>query len=235
MSRRVLVVGAQPHSLGDQIGGALIADGWELRTAGVSGEEDIRLDLAADEDDRLRDVLAGLEPQHVVCTAGINYPQTDTSESLTEWYGTHWWANVMGPMRLLREWQKFLAFEEDIPGLHHYVAISSNSARIPRGASAAYCASKAALSMALRVEARNADGGDYGYIVYGYEPGLLAGTPMTNGTAAQFPGVPLHRMRGSANAEGVSAGELAALVVHNLGSSGAALNGCLIPFDAGEI
>lgn len=234
MSQRVLVVGARANSLGDMVGAAAMAYGYEVVTAGVSGEEDVALDVVNAEDRRLEEVLHGLQPQHVVCTVGVNAPQTDVHASLTEWYGVHLWANVLGPMRLLRAWQHVMAPADGEP-LRHYVAISSNSARIPRGGSAAYCASKAALSMALSVEARNASGGDLGYLVYGYEPGLLAGTPMTKGTAAQFAGMPLHRMRGRANADGVSAGELARLLVHNLGSPGAALNGCLIPFDAGEV
>jgi NAD(P)-dependent dehydrogenase (short-subunit alcohol dehydrogenase family) len=119
--------------------------------------------------------------------------------------------------------------------LRHFVAISSNSAVIPRTNSAAYCASKAALSQGLRVKAREARGGDYGYVVYGYEPGLLAGTPMTWATEKQFPDMPLHRIRGEAMAAGVPCAALAAQIVAGLQVPGAALNGATIRYDGGEL
>jgi hypothetical protein len=45
--------------------------------------------------------------------------------------------------------------------------------------------------------------------------------------------MPLTRMRGPEVSEGVSAGALARLVVQGL-SCGPAMNGLLVPFDAGE-
>jgi NAD(P)-dependent dehydrogenase (short-subunit alcohol dehydrogenase family) len=166
---------------------------------------------------------------------GVNTPQTD---DFTTWLHTHYQANVIGPMKVLRAWQPFhnATMLKSWPKPHHYVAISSNSARIARTNSMAYCATKAALSMALRVAAREASSST-GHIVYGYEPGWLAGTPMSNEVQQHWGGHSvgtMHRMRGEGLAQGVSREDLAQQIVANLGVPGYALNGTLIGYDGGE-
>lgn len=235
---RVLVIGARTGSLGGAICDEVRAEGGVASTAGISGEE-YDLDLHFTPLLRVRNVLRAARPDHVVCTAGINTPESDQGNDPRDWYRWHFEANVIGPMRLLHEFAAWVT--EDMDGgnrlipLRHFVAISSNSATIPRTNSAAYCASKAALSQALRVKAREALGGDHGYLVYGYEPGLLTGTPMTRRTQKDFPGVPLHRMRGEVLAEGVPTEALAAYIVAGLRVPGAALNGATIRYDGGEV
>jgi NAD(P)-dependent dehydrogenase (short-subunit alcohol dehydrogenase family) len=230
---KVLVVGAKPGSLGRNVVAACRRIGHQTVPAGVAGEGEY-LDLVTMSDGVLRMELARIQPDHIVCTAGMNDPEAAYSGRTREYYRDHFAVNCIGPMRLLNAWQ---AVAPQDGQAHHYVAISSNSARVPRTGSAAYCASKAALSQALRVKARETagmageDGG--GIVVYGYEPGLLAGTPMTAQTAADFPGVPLTRMRPRTLSEGVSALLLAEMVVNNL-STDWALNGCMLPFDADE-
>lgn len=232
MSERLLVVGARPDSLGAQVASAAEDAQMEVITFGLFNER-YPLDIARCTMGEMVTALNVADPTHIVCTAGINVPEGNDMDP-SEWYQEHFLVNVVGPMRLLEAWAVGRKREHaNLPG--HYVAISSNSAVIPRSKSAAYCASKAALSMALRVKAREALGGDKGYIVYGYEPGLLAGTPMTQKTEDDFPGVPLHRMRGEALAQGVRASHLAAQIVAGLLVPGASLNGATIRYDGGEI
>jgi len=232
----VLVVGARPGSLGAAVADAVRGRGSEAVTMGLNNE-DHSCDVFLDSMSHLQSLVERVAPRHVVCTAGLNMPESHfTEHDPKDWYRWHFETNVVGPMRLLRvfaEWAEQRTYAGEPP--RHYVAISSNSATLPRSSSAAYCASKAALSQALRVKAREAQGGDRGYIVYGYEPGLLAGTPMTQKTSDDFPGVPLHRMRGAALAAGVPVSALAAQIVSGLQVPGAALNGALIRYDGGEL
>lgn len=231
---KLLVVGAQPNSLG-----AAIADtardepyGWEVVTAGRSRAEDYELDLVHYTDRELQILVSRLAPDHIVCTAGINHPR-EAYSSQAYWMAEHFNVNATGPMRLLNAWLKQYG-RSDIPS-PHFVAISSNSAVIPRSSSAAYCASKAALSMGLRVAARDAAIMGYGVSIYGYEPGLLAGTPMTAEVAKRFPNTPLTRMRGAMVEHGLTPSGLAGHIVRNLAFGGPELNGCLLRLDAGEV
>jgi NAD(P)-dependent dehydrogenase (short-subunit alcohol dehydrogenase family) len=230
---KLLIVGAREGSIGHTLKAQAQLKGYEVTTAGLK-EEDIPMNLVDDSDQSLHSVLCAVKPQHVICTAGINASYSMDYADLSAYYEEHFAVNVIGPMRLLEMWQHLLQASGQRVGPHHYVAISSNSARVPRTGSAAYCASKAALSQALRVKAREMQGGDLcGLVVYGYEPGLIEGTPMTAQTARDYPGVPLTRMRGSTLAQGISRFAIARMVVAGL-DTGAALNGVLVPFDAGE-
>lgn len=225
MKKRVLVVGARPNSLGEAVANVASRRGYQVVTAGISGE-DVRLNLLSSvtEIEVLRGILQGIDPHHVVCTVGINQPEAHEDADVSWWMRAHFEANVIAPLRLLDAWMP-------VASMGHYVAVSSNSARIPRTRSMAYCASKAALSMALRVRARELGGAP---VVYGYEPGLLLGTPMTEKTAAGFTG-PLTRMKVPELARGIVVDDLAELMVQNLGHPGLALNGTLVPYDADEL
>lgn len=227
---KILVVGARPGSLGAAVVQEAIDQCYEVLGAGISGE-DLSLDVRADPLGEVAAKLVAAGPTHIVCTVGMNRPVDDALADPHDLYREHFETNVVGPMRLLTAWQQVLG-EEKTHRRHHYVAISSNSARLPRSNSAPYCASKAALSMALRVKAR--EGAGSGLTVYGYEPGLLAGTPMTASTLAQFgSGVPLTRMRDPRLSKGVPLANLASLILHNL-EMGPEMNGLLIPLDADE-
>ena len=238
--RTVLVVGARQNSLGASVAKVASEAGYEIVTAGLNanqpGGEDVALDLMVDHYDNMVGLLKEYAPMHIVCTAGMNMLKPEGNGDLREWYRWHMETNFIGPMRLLDAWRVAMQDSDYLPEVKeplHYVAISSNSARIPRTNSAAYCASKAALSMGLRVAAREGEGGSYGYLVYGYEPGLLYGTPMTDQITNALPGVPLTRMQGFASA-GLYVGDLARVIVSNLQARTVAFNGCLIPFDTGE-
>jgi NAD(P)-dependent dehydrogenase (short-subunit alcohol dehydrogenase family) len=226
----VLVVGARPYSLGQLI--ALSVNdhaGFISRTAGISELEDRYLDLVTDDQEQL--FVAIGNARHVVVTAGINEPwDQEGRQSLDNWLTKHYVTNVVGPMRL---WEAFKARCELTGQSGHFVVISSNSARLPRTQSMAYCASKAALSMAVRVAAREAGRVPGSPIIYGYEPGLLRGTPMTSDTEVRLPGVPLTRMQTQPG--GIDPIELARMVAHGIAANHTALNGCLIPYDDGEM
>lgn len=234
MGERVLVVGARgERSLGALVAHHVREQGFEPVTAGLHGE-DHHLDV------RQRAVPSWFrrhEIRHIVCTAGYNVPVSSEAYTLRDrdhkrvswagWYLDHLQTNVIGPMMLLE------AFREARNGSEqHFVAISSNSAHIARTESAAYCASKAALSMALRVKAREIGLAEEELVVYGYEPGLLAGTPMTKDVQLRIPGR-LHRMPGQPT-YGISTERLAMLIAFNLRNGGRELNGCLLRIDGGE-
>lgn len=186
------------------------------------------MDVVHDSLEVLARILTSWRPDGLLCTVGHNAGMPATDLDPAEWYERHFETNVIGPMRLLEAW---LIALDDLPlGPAHFVAISSNSAGVPRSGSAAYCASKAALSMALRVKARENRGERC--IIYGYEPGLVAGTPMTDAVASRFAG-PLTRMRPEVLAHGMPPDALAKMVVASL-RLGAELNGCLFRLDADE-
>lgn len=228
----LLVVGAREGSLGDRI--AQAAQGFAVDrvvTAGMTTEDhscDVRNPRS------IVRVLDTVAPDYVVCTVGINLP-TSLAEPIFEDVMMHSFAaNVIGPMTLL---QRFITLGSEIARedqVRKFVVISSNSARIARTNSLPYCASKAALSMAVRVAAREMAPWDLNLVVWGYEPGLLAGTPMTEETERRFGGNgPLHRMPGVAP-EGLDPRGLASRVVYDLVNGGPAYHGVLFPYDAGE-
>lgn len=231
----VLVVGARKNS----VGAAIVQQAKDLDyltfTAGISSEQ-YDMDLFNHPMEDMVQDLVSMHPTHVICTAGVNLPEPlDNWGDLTAVYEWQFRMNVIGPMRLLAAWQRALKMYEPAPGepVHrHYVAISSNSASVPRSGSAPYCASKAALSQALRVKGREGQrlGGP---IVYGYEPGLIAGTQMTEETAKQWSGAPLTRMVDKRLHGGIRAESLAWMVVANL-TLGPELAGCLFRIDADE-
>lgn len=230
---KLLVVGARPGSLGAAVKETAQDKpyGWEVVTAGVSGQEDHRVDLANAPQPVIERLVREVRPDHIVCTAGINRSGRDYADRAV-WWLQHLEVNCLGPMRLLDAWLSY-GPDTDTPW-PHFVAISSNSAQIPRSDSAAYCASKAALSMAVRVRARDCANHNMPISVYAYEPGLISGTPMTNLVRERFTG-PLTRMRGVGVEHGLSAWGLAAHVMRNLAAGGPELNGVLLRLDAGEI
>jgi NAD(P)-dependent dehydrogenase (short-subunit alcohol dehydrogenase family) len=225
----VLVVGSRPGSLGTAVRDLLQNRGLRVVTAGVSGEM-FHMDIT--DPVRIAETINAARPSQVVCTAGINESYSLRAEGLTGGMEKHLAVNATGVVSLLQEWVHMLESTEvgTMMRLKQFVAISSNSAHIARRQSIAYCASKAALSMALRCAAREIAG--EGMLVYGYEPGLLAGTPMTAGSADAFPGA-LHRMPG-VKPEGLSTMDFASTIVANLIHPNLALHGTMLRLDAGE-
>lgn len=234
----LLVVGAAPGSLGEAVATEAYQqyDFAEIITAGISGEQ---LKLDVNNRAQIHERFVDVQPDHVVCTVGVNEPASVHSQHLDLRMYDAFRINVLGPISLLQEFVNSPIREAREGSIKKFVAISSNSARIPRSTSMAYCASKAALSMALRVAARELAAG--GMVqVWGYEPGLLAGTPMTEavamklGRGADTNGFPMHRMRGL-SVDGIQPRDLAQRIVYDVANYSPALNGVMIPFDAGEL
>jgi NAD(P)-dependent dehydrogenase (short-subunit alcohol dehydrogenase family) len=231
----LLVIGAAPHSLGIVL--AQMArtqyDFASVTTAGISGEP-IKLDVTHSL--RIKEVLDEVRPDIVLCTVGVNVPADVADPYLPARMMDSFITNVTGPIDVLRHFTNSQQRPERAGTLKRYVAISSNSARIPRTRSLPYCASKAALSMALRVAARELAGENV--VVWGYEPGLLAGTPMTQETIAHAEvgrlTPSLHRMKG-VSPEGIPVIDLATRILNDVAHFSVAHNGNIYPFDAGEL
>lgn len=233
MERKLLVVGAAPSSIGAEV--VRVAQTTEcyqeVLTAGISGEGwflDVRYpgDIAK--------VIDSDTFTDVVCTVGVNMPATvDDWSKFPEALEQSMLVNYIGVMKLLSRWLGTLkSIDED--EWYNFVAISSNSAHVPRRSSAAYCASKAALSMGLRVAAREqADAQAPQVNIYGYEPGFVQDTPMSEATEHTFQGKP-HRIPGD---RVLHRSDLASIIVANLTYTpfGHYANGNMIRIDGGEL
>lgn len=229
---KALIIGAAPNSLGAAIAEQFTkfdqgtVDGisvptYQPVTAGVSGEE-WELDLNYEK--AVRETLATIFPKVIVCTVGVNnswrpFVSPRGLEDLESDMDT----NFHLPIRLLHS-----ATQLGRERLRAVVFISSNSAHIARRNSLAYCASKAALSMGIRVAGRELAGKP---LVWGYEFGLLKGTPMTKATEVVF-GASHSRMIGAES--GLETWQAARQVVSDICSAWHGLNGTLLRLDAGE-
>lgn len=234
----LLVLGAREHSLGEAVAEEARDNGFSVTTAGISREEDIYCDVTQEALVRklMNGMLTGQWFDHVVCTVGVNRPDRIVDEPPWE-MSTLFQANVFAPMLALHHWLR-QADEEHEPRLfgpfmqgRHFVAISSNSAHVARSPSMSYCASKAALSMAIRCAAR--DIAWRGAQVYAYEFGWIDGTPMSH-EATQGLSLgegAMHRMPGGG--PGLDRGDLAGIIVDGL-STMSGLNGCTLRIDGGE-
>ena len=219
-----LVIGAREGSLGEAIRKVLSSYGEKVVTAGIAGEN---LFLKGDNPDDIHEAYLSVLPDKVVVTIGTNIPATLRDDDLWTYMEQSFYVNTVMPMLALHEYVRLL--DESTSGGEQFVAISSNSAHIARRGSIPYCSTKAALSMALRCAARELAGSPC--LVYGYEFGLLAGTPMTQQTNSAFVGPP-SRMPGAEN--GLSVYEAAQAVVGNLMHPWHGLNGTMLRLDAGE-
>lgn len=222
---RLLIFGARKKSLGHAIKGMWtdVYD-YNVKTVGISGDEDVTVE-GLEPAETVSAIYQDFKPSKVVVTTGINKPLGD--EDYEYWLTDHFHVNAYLPMHLLMTW-----LEQDGEGAPpdgaHFVAISSNSAHIPRSRSMAYNMSKAALSMGIRCAARDVAKAGIDMSVYGYEPGLIKGTPMSGERGGT-------RMLGPGLGRGLSRRTLAGQIVHNLAFGGAEQNGVLYRVDAGEV
>jgi len=226
--RNVLIIGAKPDSLGDEIHRvAKLSDALDPMTAGISGE-DFQLNLS--NETAINNVLHETKPDIIVCTVGINQsvmPINQEHNGYMFWIDTlqdQMRVNAMMPLRLLH---RAVLMGAD-RNLESVVFISSNSAHIARRNSVGYCASKAALSMGIRCAARELAGRP---LVWAYEFGLLKGTPMTQATEATF-GPAQTRMVGAP--EGLETHDAAVQVIKDVTEPWMGLNGATLRLDAGE-
>lgn len=219
----LLVVGARKKSIGHAVA-KMWADMFDGKvvTAGISGDEDMHVDLENPAD--ISRLIREVNPTRIVCTVGMNESFEDWGETggaFPDWMTRHLHVNVTLPMSLLGVW-----LEYELPKGAQFVAISSNSAHIPRSQSMAYCSSKAALSMAIRCAARDVGKAGIDLAVYGWEPGLVKGTQMSGERGGT-------RMLGLP--EGMPRRALAQQIVNALAFGGTEYNGVLIRLDAGEV
>jgi NAD(P)-dependent dehydrogenase (short-subunit alcohol dehydrogenase family) len=189
IDRTLLVIGNRPGSLGAEVESqARKTTVWEDRVFAADHGEHVAdsTTMSMDATDRA-DVVRLLEevrPTDILCTVGINL---DDGENMAKSLSLQLQVNVWGPMQILAEaidmWNRAMLPPET--GFN-FCAISSNSAHIARSTGAGYCASKAALSMALRCVARRV--APAGVVrVWGYEPGWSARAAPRQRAPAQNP------------------------------------------------
>ncbi len=176
---------------GSGIGAALTA---RYRAAGstavvwdVDGDRDVNCDVAApDEIDEAVGVttLRWGVPSWVTVTAGIGHagmlldiPPDDFDRVMR--------VNARGPWLCMRAWVGAM-LERNLAG--SFVAVSSVSARLVDPGMGLYCASKAALSMLVKVAA--AEWGPLGLRVNGVGPGVTRTPMLGRGVAATVEGSP---------------------------------------------
>ena len=176
---------------GSGIGAALTA---RYRAAGttavvwdIDGDRDVNCDVAApDEIDEAVGVtsLRWGVPSWVTVTAGIGHagmlldiPPDDFDRVIR--------VNARGPWLCMRAWVGAM-LERKVAG--SFVAVSSVSARLVDPGMGLYCASKAALSMLVKVAA--AEWGPLGLRVNGVGPGVTRTPMLGRGVAATVEGSP---------------------------------------------
>lgn len=218
---QLLVMGARPGSLGEAIMDYAIETGWDddlVVSAGMTDHEDVHLNVL--DHSAVSTFFLEHDVSNVICTVGVNRPVPMGDESLVNVLAEHYWTNVVGIAHVLQCWKKNLT-----PSLlgkpKHFAVLSSNSAHIARRTSAPYCASKAALSMLLRVAAR--EWALDKVCVYGWEPGMIEDTPMTREVFG-------HRIP---SGEPLRKRALAKMIIETL-NAGIEINGCLFRVDGGE-
>lgn len=221
----LLVMGARPESLGEAIVDYALQIGWDdndVISVGVTEHEDFPLNIL--DHDGVSHFFLEHDVRHVVCTVGVNYSCNMGSADIGSAMSQHLLTNTVGVANALQCWKTALMHHADEHQSRrpvHFAAVSSNSAHIARRTSAPYCASKAALSMVLRVAAR--EWALDNVCVYGWEPGLIEDTPMT------------HMVNGHRIPSGdpIKKDHLAKLIVETL-NAGVEVNGCLFRVDGGE-
>lgn len=237
-AQKVLVVGAKEGSLGEAVldecnrrHDTFLAVAAGVPSMKFKSRESFQMTVTSPKS--ILDTLLLVDPDHIVVTAGTPSGKAVGDDGFREDFENAFKVNVFGVIDVLNVWLQIIErVHPDDGRVRHFVAISSNSAHIARTNSAGYCASKAALSMALRVAGR--EQARHGRVkVYGYEPGLLAGTPMTAATReALGPIPPMTRMEGLPL--GLSVHDVATYIVNGLETDGMMLNGSLVRLDAGE-
>jgi NAD(P)-dependent dehydrogenase (short-subunit alcohol dehydrogenase family) len=163
---------------GSGIGAALVeayrSQGTQVVTWDIAGEPDVRCDVRdADAVDRAVSETRrswGI-PDWVTVTAGVGHGGL-LADVTPEEFDRVLAVNTRGPWLCLRGWARVLLAEKRTGSL---VAVSSVSARLVDRGMGVYCASKAALSMLVRVAA--AEWGPDGLRVNAVAPGVTR-TPM---------------------------------------------------------
>jgi NAD(P)-dependent dehydrogenase (short-subunit alcohol dehydrogenase family) len=222
---RVLVVGAREGSLGHHVAAELHNAGAAVHTAGI-GNEALKLNASFAHD--ARRVYEEVRPTHVVCTVGANIGGPVYGQSFIDDAFDSMLFNYFYPMNLLTWYMEWLC---GMPGT--FVAVSSNSAHIARSNSGSYCASKAALSMGLRCAARDVSRAGLPVSIWGYEPGALADTPMTQAVQQRIgKETPMSRML--THPAGLNTKMVANIIARDTIRHASVLHGSLVRLDNGD-
>jgi NAD(P)-dependent dehydrogenase (short-subunit alcohol dehydrogenase family) len=204
---------------------------WDVVTAGITTEPEllnVADDLSVSTFFRKADRIDA-----IVCTAGINRSGSQYQDEQEKWLGDLYdqlSVNCVGPMRVLHNW----LHTQSMTRCGHFVAISSNSAHVARSRSAGYCASKSALSMAVRCASRELAQQGSTCFPYVYEPGFLEGTPMSapwEKIDSVSPSFKPHRIP---SGHALDVWQVARVILDNLERDGAMLSGTCIRLDGGE-
>lgn len=164
-SRSVLVLGGATE---DSIGAAIVERLDDLGHL-VFAPNQAMLDVTHDDPEDMMAVLEECQPDSVVYSVGIN--ELEWSWALErESFERIMLANVWGFVNLLRTLQT-------TSRTYSVLAITSDAAYRPMRSSMAYCASKAALDMVIRVASRELAA--EGWRINGLAPGKVEGTAMT--------------------------------------------------------
>jgi NAD(P)-dependent dehydrogenase (short-subunit alcohol dehydrogenase family) len=163
---------------GSGIGAALVAayraQGTPTVTWDIAGERDLTCDVADPHaiDEAVAETIRRFGMPHwVTISAGVGHGGMLLDVAADE-FDRVMAVNTRGPLLCLRGWARVLRDERQQGSL---VAVSSVSARLVDRAMGVYCASKAALSMLVRVAA--AEWGPLGLRVNAVAPGVTR-TPM---------------------------------------------------------
>lgn len=231
--QKLLVVGATPGSLGEAIVQAGEDAGYLVTAAGLGEGAHEGRELDVRDNRAVRQLFEEQYIPNVVCTAGVNWQ--DGNGPFRGVMEQHMEVTI-GVVSMIAQWARAHVTHtlKSIPGPLYegnFVAISSNSARIPRSQSVAYCMSKAALSMGVQGMARKLANTDLS--VWCYEPGWIENTPMSERVQRWLPqGGKPHRIVGEERTWQPEA--LAIRIIQDL-HFGRQLNGCCIRLDAGEL
>ncbi len=242
---RLLVVGVRPKSLGWAVAERAIAEGWEVTCVDLKerwpGGEPVEIRVQALDVTNAQSLnrFWAKAPNFnaVVYAAGVNEETTILDSKWRSPMARQMAVNFAGAIEMLQNW---LMYGREKGRNNQFVTIASNSAHIPRSTGFGYCASKAAVVMAMRCAAREIASrsfdGDYPAI-YTYSPGWLQGTPMSASVRERIVekqlGSKLHRIPGGV---GVEPKALAQTILRNLSvTDGRMFNGTDIRIDGGEI
>jgi NAD(P)-dependent dehydrogenase (short-subunit alcohol dehydrogenase family) len=187
--------GAEPLALviggGSGIGAALAAAYRDLGTTTVTwdiaGSRDVTCDVAAPEqiDQAVRATRTRWgTPTWVTVTAGIGHACL-LADARSEDFDRVMQVNARGPWLCMRAWVDAMR-DQDVAG--SFVAVSSISARVVDRNMGLYCASKAALSMLVKVAA--AEWGELGLRVNAVAPGVTRTPMLGRGPSATVTGSP---------------------------------------------
>lgn len=230
---RLLVVGVRPNSLGWRVKNEAERQGWQVTCVdkdpgAVTGAYTADVTSPDDLDNLFRNLPM---IDSVVYAAGVNWQETILEVAWRQVMAAHMAVNFAAPIELLQRW---LSHGPQKNGRNSFVTVASNSAYIPRSTAMTYCASKAAVVMAMKCIARELaskyEPGRYPN-VYTFSPGWLDGTPMSQQVLFRLPeGVKPHRIPGG---KGINPKRLAEFIVSSL-DSGSLYHGVDLRIDGGE-